>query len=231
MSKTYIFNLENDLYDPNSFEPSPIGSPNTLLITQFTPNINDYTILPIKERLGFINQLKLENYNIIIWTKRKRDHLTEQNIKDQLEEWKVPYNQLLFNEPVYKENAQWFIDKTRISKKQPQEQVPKGWGKEIIFVNNDEYCGKLLCFDKGKRFSLHYHILKKETWYVSKGFFLLIWIDTAVGATHQEYLTVGDVITNEKGQPHQLIALEDSEIFEVSTKHADEDSYRIYKGN
>ena len=81
MSKTYIFNLENDLYDPNSFEPSPIGSPNTLLITQFTPNINDYTILPIKERLGFINQLKLENYNIIIWTKRKRDHLKKINWK------------------------------------------------------------------------------------------------------------------------------------------------------
>jgi len=26
--------------------------------------------------------------------------------------------------------------------------VEKGWGKEIIFVNNDEYCGKILCFDK-----------------------------------------------------------------------------------
>ena len=31
--------------------------------------------------------------------------------------------------------------------------VKKGWGKEIWFVNNDEYCGKILCFDKGKKFS------------------------------------------------------------------------------
>ena len=42
----------------------------------------------------------------------------------------------------------------------------------------------------------------------------------------------GDCITIERGMPHQLIALEDgSEIFEVSTQHFDEDSYRIRKGD
>jgi hypothetical protein len=49
--------------------------------------------------------------------------------------------------------------------------------------------------------------------------------------TYNEYLNIGDVITNERGEPHQLIALEDGEIFEVSTKHFDSDSYRIFKGN
>jgi quercetin dioxygenase-like cupin family protein len=44
-------------------------------------------------------------------------------------------------------------------------------------------------------------------------------------------LKVGDVITNERGEPHQLIALEDAEVFEVSTKHYDEDSFRMWKGN
>jgi len=42
---------------------------------------------------------------------------------------------------------------------------------------------------------------------------------------------VGDVITNERGQPHQLIALEEGEILEVSSKHFDEDSYRMWKGD
>ena len=118
-----------------------------------------------------------------------------------------------------------------ISKKLPIKIVPKGWGKEIIFVNNDEYCGKLLCFEKDKKFSMHYHIKKKETWYVSKGSFILIWVETDTGTTYSEYLKVGDVITNERGEPHQLIALEDSEVFEVSTKHYDEDSFRMWKGN
>jgi mannose-6-phosphate isomerase-like protein (cupin superfamily) len=78
---------------------------------------------------------------------------------------------------------------------------------------------------------MHYHIKKKETWYVSKGKFILVWIDTETGTEYSEYLVVGDVVTNQRGEPHQLIALENGEIFEVSTKHYDSDSYRIRKGN
>ena len=77
----------------------------------------------------------------------------------------------------------------------------------------------------------NYHIQKKETWYVAKGKFLLHWIETDNGIPHSEYLNVGDVITNERGEPHQVVALEDSELFEVSTRHYDEDSFRIWKGN
>ena len=40
--------------------------------------------------------------------------------------------------------------------------VPKGWGNEIIFVNNELYCGKLLCFKAGAAFSMHYHMIKDE---------------------------------------------------------------------
>ena len=78
---------------------------------------------------------------------------------------------------------------------------------------------------------MHYHLKKKETWYVNKGKFILVWIEHRNGITYSEYLNVGDVITNERGEAHQLIALEDSEVFEVSTKHYDDDSFRIYKGN
>ena len=35
-----------------------------------------------------------------------------------------------------------------------------------------------------------------------------------------------------RGLPHQLIALDDnSTVFEVSTEHFDEDSYRVWKGD
>ena len=33
------------------------------------------------------------------------------------------------------------------------------------------------------------------------------------------------------GLRHQMIALEDSELFEFSTQHFDEDSYRVIKGD
>ena len=57
--------------------------------------------------------------------------------------------------------------------------VPKAWGEELWIHNDEEYCGKILRFFKaGNKFSLHYHILKKESWYVAKGSFEYIWIDT-----------------------------------------------------
>jgi quercetin dioxygenase-like cupin family protein len=117
------------------------------------------------------------------------------------------------------------------SKKEKATIVPKGWGHEVIFVNNDKYCGKLLNFTAGKKFSMHYHILKDETWYVAKGSFNLYWIDTEKGETVCEKLTVGEIIRNFPGQPHQLEALEDSTVFEVSTQHFDYDSHRITLGD
>ena len=109
--------------------------------------------------------------------------------------------------------------------------VPKGWGEELIIENNEMYCGKLLIFKKGCRFSMHYHLIKDETWYVNKGDFIYRWIDTESAETIEQKLKVGDVVRQRVGQPHQLIALTDGEVFEVSTQHFDEDSYRVFKGD
>ena len=109
--------------------------------------------------------------------------------------------------------------------------VPKGWGEELIIENNEMYCGKLLIFKKGCRFSMHYHLIKDETWYVNKGEFIYRWIDTESAETIEQELKVGDVVRQRVGQPHQLIALTDGEVFEVSTQHFDEDSYRVVKGD
>lgn len=116
----------------------------------------------------------------------------------------------------------------RISK---PKKVDKNWGHELWIYNAEEYCGKLLVFEKtDSKFSMHYHIIKKESWYVQEGQFKFDWIDTEKAELHTDILSIGDSVTIERGQPHQLTALEDNSIvFEVSTEHFDKDSYRIYR--
>ena len=109
--------------------------------------------------------------------------------------------------------------------------VPKGWGEEIIIENNEMYCGKLLKFKAHCKFSMHYHLLKDETWYINEGIFLYRWIDTDTADLREVKLKEGDVVRQRVGQPHQLQALTDGVIFEVSTQHFDNDSYRIAKGD
>lgn len=113
----------------------------------------------------------------------------------------------------------------------PECKIPKGWGHEIIIENNDKYCGKILVFKAGCKFSMHYHMIKDETWYVNKGEFIYRWIDTKTADIIEQNLVVGDVVRQRPGQPHQLIALTGGEIFEVSTEHFDGDSYRVMKGD
>jgi len=197
---------------------------------------------PIIDRINKVNKLKEEGNYITIWTARGQTSKIDftELTKKQLDEWNVQYDKLLMGKPSYdlyiddksvNVDEYWKIPNNCQSKILNSEIVKKGWGKEIIFVNNSEYCGKILCFNKGKRFSMHYHVKKKETWYIAKGKFIFSWIDPEKGITNTEYLNVGDVITNERGEAHQLEALEDSQVFEVSTPHQDNDSYRIYKGN
>jgi mannose-6-phosphate isomerase-like protein (cupin superfamily) len=109
--------------------------------------------------------------------------------------------------------------------------VPKGWGEELIIENNELYCGKLLIFKAGCKFSMHYHMIKDETWYVDKGEFIYRWIDTETADTIVNYLKPGDIVRQRPGQPHQLIATTDGVIFEISTHHKDSDSYRVWKGD
>ena len=112
----------------------------------------------------------------------------------------------------------------------PECKVPKGWGEEIIITNNELYCGKLMRFKEGAKFSMHYHMIKDETWYVQKGAFQFDWIDTENGKLNTKIIVPGQVVYIQKGLPHQLTSLIDNSIvFEVSTEHFDEDSYRVYR--
>jgi quercetin dioxygenase-like cupin family protein len=110
--------------------------------------------------------------------------------------------------------------------------VPKGWGFEKWIVNNEEYCGKLLYFVKGKKCSWHYHILKDETFYIQSGKILLTYgNDDNLSFAHELVLEKGDNFHITRGMRHQMLALEDTELFEFSTQHFDSDSYRVTKGD
>lgn len=121
--------------------------------------------------------------------------------------------------------------------------VSKGWGFERWIVNNEKegYCGKLLYFAKGRKCSLHYHSQKHETFYVQSGKVHIYYSEqkpSEVKSSPNIYLMLdhvvlgpGDKFVVPRGVSHQIVAICDSEIFEFSTTHYDEDSYRIIKGD
>tara|TARA_R110000824_G_scaffold352906_2_gene540033 strand:+ start:1230 stop:1589 length:360 start_codon:yes stop_codon:yes gene_type:complete len=110
--------------------------------------------------------------------------------------------------------------------------VPKGWGFEKWIVNCEEYCGKLLYFAKGKRCSWHYHKLKDEVFYIQSGKMLVKYSDQDnIGLANEIILSKGDNFHVYRSLRHQMIALEDTELFEFSTQHFDSDSHRIIKGD
>lgn len=109
--------------------------------------------------------------------------------------------------------------------------VKKGWGHEEIWATNDKYCGKMMHFNKGAKFSMHFHAVKDETWYVLSGHFIVKWINTNNAEPHSKELKSGDVWHNPPLMPHQLICYEEGTIIEVSTPDSVEDNYRVGKGD
>ena len=110
--------------------------------------------------------------------------------------------------------------------------VKKGWGYERWIVNKPEYCGKLLFFEKGKKCSWHHHKVKDEVFYLQSGKLLVKYSDEDdLENANEVILEPGQNFYVYVGLRHQMMALEDSELFEFSTQHFDEDSYRIVKGD
>lgn len=109
--------------------------------------------------------------------------------------------------------------------------VEKGWGHEEIWCTNDKYCGKFMHFDKGAKFSMHFHAVKDETWYVLSGDFEVRWLDTKNAGYKIKRLSKGDVWHNPPLLPHQLFCYESGTIIEVSTPDSVEDNYRVLPGD
>jgi len=213
---------------------------NTLCFTENSDYVNS---VPIPERIAKVNELKTQGHTIVIWTARggvsKQDWMLF--TAEQLKNWGVQYDVLSLEKPSFDciiddkavcLNQYWKIPNcppgvTKVTS--VQEIVPKTWGQEIVITNNELYSMKILCFNKGYSGSMHFHREKTETWWVQKGKILLSWIEPLTGTTYTEYMLAGQTVTHFPCQAHLVEALEDTEIFECSTPHYDEDTYRIYK--
>ena len=99
--------------------------------------------------------------------------------------------------------------------------VEKPWGHEVIWAVTDRYVGKVLHIKAGHKLSLQYHQKKDET--------VMVW----TGRMHFEHFMEGQPPQIEEMGPgdafhvtpflrHRMIAIEDTDVFEVSTTELDD---------
>lgn len=114
--------------------------------------------------------------------------------------------------------------------KQDVKRVDKPWGHELIWAKTKDYVGKILHIKKGHKLSLQFHREKEETILVSAGKMLFL-IENDQGIMEEITLTPGEAHHIRVGKKHRMIALEDTDVFEVSTPQLDdvvrlEDAYQ-----
>jgi hypothetical protein len=111
--------------------------------------------------------------------------------------------------------------------------VDKGWGFELVWANNDKYCGKLLVFERaGAKTSLVFHKEKAKSWFVNAGKFKVSYIDVSTGEMKQSEISEGQTADFGQLGPHQIEALvANSIIFEVGTGDYVEDRFRLAPGD
>jgi hypothetical protein len=111
--------------------------------------------------------------------------------------------------------------------------IDKGWGFEIVFANNDKYCGKLLVFERvGAKTSLVFHKDKRKSWFVNSGKFKVKYIDVSTGELKEAILEEGKTADFAELGPHQIESLApNSMIFEVGTADYIEDRFRLAPGD
>jgi len=98
--------------------------------------------------------------------------------------------------------------------------VEKPWGYELHWARTDRYVGKLIHVDAGHALSLQYHNIKDETIYLHSGR-LLFEIQEGADLVKREMLP-GERVHITPKTVHRMTAIEDSDIFEVSTPELDD---------
>jgi mannose-6-phosphate isomerase len=89
--------------------------------------------------------------------------------------------------------------------------VDKPWGYELRWAITDRYLGKILHINRGEALSLQYHEMKDECILLSRGV-----LDLELnGEVHR--LQPGEAAHITPGTRHRMTAVEDCDIFEVST--------------
>jgi mannose-6-phosphate isomerase len=98
--------------------------------------------------------------------------------------------------------------------------VPKPWGHETIWARTDQYVGKILHIKAGEALSVQYHKVKDETIYLMSGQLIYrIWEDDQ---PRNVDLRIGQAFRITPGTVHQMEAVTDCDVLEVSTAHLDD---------
>jgi Mannose-6-phosphate isomerase len=98
--------------------------------------------------------------------------------------------------------------------------VPKPWGHEIIWAHTDRYVGKILHIKAGHELSVQYHERKDETIHLLAG--EIIYRVREGELLEDVQLKAGESFRITPGTVHQMVALTDCDVLEVSTPELDD---------
>ena len=98
--------------------------------------------------------------------------------------------------------------------------VEKPWGYELHWAKTDRYVGKLIHVNAGHALSLQFHTVKDETIYLHSGR-LVFEIQEGEKLAKRD-MHPGEHVHITAKTIHRMTAVEDSDIFEVSTPELDD---------
>jgi mannose-6-phosphate isomerase len=98
--------------------------------------------------------------------------------------------------------------------------VPKPWGYETIWAQSDRYVGKILHINAGQELSVQYHNTKDETVHLISG--EIIYRVKNRDMLEDVQLKVGESFRITPGTVHQMVAITDCDVLEVSTPEVDD---------
>jgi mannose-6-phosphate isomerase-like protein (cupin superfamily) len=99
--------------------------------------------------------------------------------------------------------------------------VEKPWGYELWWAHTDKYVGKILHINKGESLSYQYHKIKDESLYLYSGEMILEYQEEG-GEKEALTFPAGSSVRIRPYTKHRMTALEDCDVFEVSTPEIDD---------
>ena len=100
--------------------------------------------------------------------------------------------------------------------------VPKPWGHETIWAHTDRYVGKVLHINAGEALSVQYHNRKDETVFLLTGEIIYRVGEQGSDTLTDVHLKVGESFRITPGTVHQMEAVTDCDVLEVSTPDLDD---------
>ena len=99
--------------------------------------------------------------------------------------------------------------------------VQKPWGHETIWARSDRYVGKILHINAGQELSVQYHNKKDETVHLLSGE-LVYRVQSDADLLEDVQLKLGESFRITPGTIHQIVAVTDCDVLEVSTPELDD---------